>query len=532
MRQFLCVVPIALVAVVSAATAPVVLQPVAGCRIECITVPAGSFDQGSAANEAGRSADETLRRVTLSNPFHLGRTPVMRGQFAAFVRDTGYRTEAERGKSGGFGAEGGELVQRKGYDWRNPGFAQGDDHPVVIIAFKDATAFCDWVTRKTGRVCRLPSEAEWEYACRAGSLAPWGAAESADEVAWHKGNSGGVTHAVGSLRANDFGLHDMHGHVGQWCLDWYAPRSSEPAVDPLVTAPPPGAKARRVVRGGSFLRSESASRAAARHRCDPGSRNADIGFRVLVEESATKPALAEQGRSPDPSAIPISPEPAPSPAPAIAPPPPQAREVVVMPVSHFAGLLPLVFLAIPIGLFVIIVAAMVKASSSAPAREPGRFRITPSTSPRVAPEASVPAAPSPASPGLSSRIRIADTGFWLDGGLANPGDHILFRWEDAGGMHEDSVEFTPGARTGGHFVYTGRRALRVDILSVTPGGRSDSNPFAEEPSTQPHDGSSFGVSSFASGVASGWAMGRSTTRHPDPRRSASSSSGSRWPSAY
>ena len=119
-----------------------------GVKIELIRIEPGTFMQGSAAGRPGRGEDETEREVTISQAYYIGKTPVTRGQFAQFVTATKYRTEAEKGTSGGFGLENGALVQKTGYNWRNPGFKQTDDHPVVLVTWDDTQAFARWLSGK------------------------------------------------------------------------------------------------------------------------------------------------------------------------------------------------------------------------------------------------------------------------------------------------------------------------------------------------------------------------------------------------
>lgn len=257
-------------------------------------IPKGQFLQGSPPDEAGREPDEVERRVAIGHPFWMGEYPVTRGQFAAFVDETHYATEAERGSSGGYGWNGTELVQKKEYTWRNPGFAQTDDHPVVLVTFQDADAFIAWASAKANVPLRLPTEAEWEYAARAGTKGPWYAATdeaSAQALGWTKRNAGGSTHPVGKKKANPFGLFDMAGNVAEWCLDAYGPWTADPASNPIGRSSTDGEPLRRVLRGGSWLKDTKRSRSAARFRSTPGSRNADIGFRIVLDESSADSPL-------------------------------------------------------------------------------------------------------------------------------------------------------------------------------------------------------------------------------------------------
>ena len=157
--------------------------------MKLVLIPAGEFMMGSAesaeevarafrdygAPPAGLFKDEhPQHRVRITQPFYLGVHEVTVGQFRKFVEETGYKTDAEKGTGGIKGAVGvdaktGEFGSSEEYSWRNAGFEQTDEHPVVNVSWNDAVAFCDWLSRKEGKTYRLPKEAEWEYACRAGT---------------------------------------------------------------------------------------------------------------------------------------------------------------------------------------------------------------------------------------------------------------------------------------------------------------------------------------------------------------------------
>jgi formylglycine-generating enzyme required for sulfatase activity len=200
------------------------------------------------------------------------------------VSATDYRTEAESGPSGGYGWDGTALKQDRQYNWRNPGFDQQDEQPVTTVTYADAQAFCDWLSRKTKRQFSLPSESQWEYACRAGTTTAWhnGDDESrVKEIAWFKPIAENATHPVGLVHPNPWGIY-IGGNVFEWCQDWYAPYPARAVTDPVQTNMNLSDKPRRVLRGGSWLQESRFTRSAARYRNDAHSRNADNGFRVMT----------------------------------------------------------------------------------------------------------------------------------------------------------------------------------------------------------------------------------------------------------
>jgi formylglycine-generating enzyme required for sulfatase activity len=265
-----------------------------------VLIAPGSFRMGPAP---GESADDGAVRhsVRLSRGFYLGRVEVTRGQFAAFVGAAGYLTSAERaGWALGFD-EAGRWQRVAGLSWRNPGFPQGDNQPAVCVSAEDAEAFCLWIGGREGRRYRLPTEAEWEYACRAGALTAWTWGDSptageprcngadaswalrfpgSESFAWDDGHQ--FTSPVALFPANDWGLFDMPGNVQEWCEDGYAPYSPEDAVDP-VGAAGDGSASTRVLRGGSFASPPAGCRAAERDAAPPSASLVTSGFRVALD---------------------------------------------------------------------------------------------------------------------------------------------------------------------------------------------------------------------------------------------------------
>ncbi len=238
--------------------------------------------------------------VQISRPFYLGACPVTRSQFRRFVEDKQYKTEAEKGpEPGAYGwnPDTRSYEFNAKYSWRNVGFEQTDEHPVVNVSWNDAVAFCQWLSNREGSTYRLPSEAEWEYACRAGSTTRYYSGDDPETLARvanvadasAKANFPKLKHTirakdgyvftspVGSFKPNAFGLYDMHGNVWQWCSDWYATvyYIGKP-VDPVG----PDYGQYRVLRGGSWNNWPIRCRSAARGWFEPDDRNITAGIRV------------------------------------------------------------------------------------------------------------------------------------------------------------------------------------------------------------------------------------------------------------
>ncbi len=264
----------------------------------------GEFLMGSTVAERGRSPGEDQHAVRLAKGYWIGVCEVTRGQFEAFVTATGYTTDAQlEDWSHGLVSDGG-WQQVKGLIWRDPGFTQTLDHPVVCVSRNDALAFCRWLGGREGRTYHLPTEAQWEYACRAGSQTAynWGdeiarehAPANVADTVWASrfmaadgfalSDAHVYTSPVGVFPANAWGLFDMHGNAQEWCRDHYAPYGSRKDVD--HRRPPSPDQADRspyVLRGGSFASGPAAARSAHRDASPPHARFVTLGFRIVLKE--------------------------------------------------------------------------------------------------------------------------------------------------------------------------------------------------------------------------------------------------------
>ncbi len=260
-----------------------------------ILIKGGTFMMGSPDSEADRSSSEIQHQVKVSD-FYIARYPITLAQFEAFILESHYRTDAD--KSGGsYIWDGKDWKQKSGVKWRCDvrGEEQKDkQHPVIHVSWNDATAYCKWLSKKSKEKFRLPTEAEWEYACRAGTTTPFHTGDNltTDQANYNgnypyknypKGKYLGKTTPVGSYPSNAWGLYDMHGNVWEWCSDWYDAKYYEECKRQGVVENPLGPKtgSYRVLRGGCWYNYALYCRSASRNYGTPDSRSDYRGFRLV-----------------------------------------------------------------------------------------------------------------------------------------------------------------------------------------------------------------------------------------------------------
>ena len=296
--------------------------------MQMVRIPAGTFRMGSDATVDQLAADfpgydrsrlqklddeAPVHEVRITSPFYLGKFEVTVGQFRRFLAESGHVPESIADGTGAYGynpdydpatSPRGDAFDGRSprYSWSNPGFPQGDNHPVVNVTWGDAQALAAWLSRKEGKTYRLPTEAEWEYACRAGTRTHYHAGNTPDDLLrvgntfdidaaenWPKwqnyalrGSDGfAFTAPVGSFAANAWGLHDMHGNAWEWVSDWHDDHyySRSPVDNPQ--GPETGDV--KVRRGGSWHTWSLYARASFRNWNSVQTRYTLLGMRLLRE---------------------------------------------------------------------------------------------------------------------------------------------------------------------------------------------------------------------------------------------------------
>ena len=276
------------------------LRPGGGGRqrvmMKLTLIPPGKFVMGSPKNEAGRRSDERQHEVVLTSPFYMALREVTVAQFTVFAEEKkDYKTNAEKSGSA-MALRGGQWRITSGISWRKPDFKQAPEHAVACVSWNDARQFCKWLAAKTKKKARLPTETEWEHACRARTATRFAFGQKDEDLHKH-GNyadsSSGLlrrdkkhpdkharTAPVGSFKSNAWGLFDMHGNVAEWCLDMYGPYPTTPVTNPrgLPSGKYP------VLRGGSWFDPPGPCRSAARVQRLRDFSSGATGFRVVVEQ--------------------------------------------------------------------------------------------------------------------------------------------------------------------------------------------------------------------------------------------------------
>jgi formylglycine-generating enzyme required for sulfatase activity len=299
------------------------VAPQAGIDGELVLVPAGSFIMGSATDEPGYNGDEGQHPVTLTNDFRMYSTEVTNREYADLAQwalDNGFCTVVGTRLYDNLDGSTLELLDMDEDEDCEISFdgtrfvvdAGRGNHPVLEANWHGAASFCDWLSLKEGlpraydhtdpnswtcndgapysaRGYRLPTEAEWEYACRAGSATAFAGGDITElgcgnepalaSLGWYCGNAGGWTHPVAELTPNAFGIYDLHGNVWEWCNDWYHSTYEDEEIDPV--GPPPGWY--KVLRGGGWSDVARRCRSASRRNPSPHKGvNGRHGFRYVI----------------------------------------------------------------------------------------------------------------------------------------------------------------------------------------------------------------------------------------------------------
>ena len=263
---------------------------------EYIFIKGGTFLMGSPEHEVDRRENETQHQVKVRD-FFMAKFPVTVAQFETFILESHYQTDADKDGSSRIWT-GKQWQDKAGVNWKCnvSGEEQKDkQHPVLHVSWNDATAYCNWLSKRLNATFRLPTEAEWEYACRAGTTTPFNTGDNLTteqanyngNYPYHKNPKGKYlqkTTPVGSYPPNAWGIYDMHGNVYEWCLDWYDEKYYDECKKKGTVENPAGPEtgSDRVLRGGSWNLDARYCRSAYRISAAPAYRYGDVGFRPVL----------------------------------------------------------------------------------------------------------------------------------------------------------------------------------------------------------------------------------------------------------
>lgn len=274
-----------------------------GSSLEMIYLPGGTFLMGSPDNEQGRNSDESPQRQITLSPFWISSIEIPWEFYQSFMDNGRPRSKDGRPLESGFADELQDDVSQPTapYTAMNLGMGNGYEKgfPAIAMSHYAASKFCEWLSAQTGEYYRLPTEAEWEYACRAGTSTAYSFGNTEDKLpdyAWYYDNGQDQYQRTGTKKPNPWGIHDMHGNISEWVLDSYTPppsgQASSPAKDPVSITP----GAPHLVRGGSWDDDPPALRSAARRPSTPNWNSQDpqnpksiwyltdgatVGFRIV-----------------------------------------------------------------------------------------------------------------------------------------------------------------------------------------------------------------------------------------------------------
>ena len=239
------------------------VETTAGLNMKMVWVEGGEFMMGGTSEQGSDvySDEQVIRRIKLSS-YYIGECEITQQQWTKVMGTSIQQQASKAGQSSYRGI--------------------GPDYPMYYVSWEEAQAFCQELSRMTGRTYCLPTEAQWEYAARGGKNADrskYSGSWSIDAVAWYADNSGRSTHPVKNKRANSLGLYDMIGNVWEWCSDWY---SDSYNINDTNNPTGPSSGSSRVLRGGSWCDGEQFCRVSNRSYNDPGDRSSNTGFRVVV----------------------------------------------------------------------------------------------------------------------------------------------------------------------------------------------------------------------------------------------------------